>query len=140
MLEIPIPGFGSLLLSHLVLDDNGTLAVDGHLVPGVKERLKSLSPRLRLHVLTADTFGMARAALADVPRELSILGPQQQDLAKRDYVERLGAREVICIGNRRNDRFMLESAAQCCHILVRFLGEENAAGRLAEKWLGLHRG
>ncbi|MEZ4579582.1 MAG: hypothetical protein R2875_16700 [Desulfobacterales bacterium] len=36
------------------MDYNGTLAVDGGLVPGVKEALSELSG-LELHVLTADT-------------------------------------------------------------------------------------
>ena len=90
MLEVSIPGFAVLRLKHLVLDYNGTLAVDGALVPGVKERLESLSRVLNLHVLTADTFGTARIALVGVPCELSILAPERQDLAKQAYVERLG--------------------------------------------------
>ena len=42
MISISIPGSGSLNLDHLVLDYNGTLAVDGVLLPGVKETLQSL--------------------------------------------------------------------------------------------------
>lgn len=34
MLDIDIPGFGHLHLQHLVLDFNGTLALDGHVQPG----------------------------------------------------------------------------------------------------------
>ncbi len=111
MLELSIPGFAQLQLKYLVLDYNGTLALDGALVPGVKERLESLSRVLSLHVLTADTFSTARVALAGVPCELSILASEGQDLAKQTYVERLGATEVVCIGNGRNDRLMLWSAA-----------------------------
>jgi len=111
MLRISIPGFGVLRLRHLVLDYNGTLAVDGRLLPGVKLRLRALSRSLNLHVLTADTFGGARAALSGVPCRLSILPPLRQDRAKRDYVVRLGAAEALCIGNGRNDRMMLEAAA-----------------------------
>jgi len=51
-----------------VLDFNGTLAADGMLLPGVKDQLERLSGVLRLHVLTADTFGSAGSALAAVPR------------------------------------------------------------------------
>jgi soluble P-type ATPase len=119
MLEVSIPGFAVLRLKHLVLDYNGTLAVDGALVSGVKERLESLSRVLSLHVLTADTFGTARIALAGVPCELSILALERQDLAKKAYVERLGATEVVCIGNGRNDRLMLWSAALGIAVLHR---------------------
>jgi len=111
MLRISIPGFGVLRLRHLVLDYNGTLAVDGRLLPGVKLRLRTLSRSLNLHVLTADTFGGARAALSGVPCRLSILPSLHQDRAKHDYVARLGAREAVCIGNGRNDRMMLQAAA-----------------------------
>lgn len=127
MLEITIPGFASLRLRHLVLDYNGTLAVDGQLLPGVKERLASLSRILQVHVLTADTFGLARTTLADVPCELSILAPEGQDLAKSAYVARLGAAEVVCIGNGRNDRRMLWSAA----IGIAVMGREGVAAAAA---------
>jgi hypothetical protein len=40
MLSIAIPGFKNLSLAHLVLDFNGTLAVDGNLITGVSERRK----------------------------------------------------------------------------------------------------
>jgi len=106
-----------------VLDFNGTLAADGMLLPGVKDQLERLSGVLRLHVLTADTFGSARSALAAVPCEVSILEQERQDVAKRAYVERLGASEVVCIGNGRNDRLMLWSAA----LGIAVIGKEGAA-------------
>ena len=34
MLRTDIPGFGSLRIEHLVLDYNGTLALDGRMLPG----------------------------------------------------------------------------------------------------------
>ena len=123
MLEIDIPGFALLRLRHLVLDYNGTLAVDGVLLPGVKDRLEKLSNTLNLHVLTADTFGSSRAALAGLQCAVSILEPERQDVAKQAYVERLGATEVVCIGNGRNDRLMLRSAA----LGIAVMGGEGAA-------------
>lgn len=111
MLEIAIRGFGTLRLDHLVLDFNGTLAIDGGLLPGVKPRLRKLARLLRVHVLTADTFGKARASLAGVDCKLTILAPGGEDRAKARYVRRLGARRVACIGNGRNDRLMLAAGA-----------------------------
>ena len=119
MRKIAIPGFGVLRLRHIVLDYNGTLAVDGRLLPGVRRRLKSLSRDLNVHVLTADTFGGAHAALSGVPCKLSILPLRQQDHVKRDYVVHLGATETVCIGNGRNDRMMLKSAALGIVVLQR---------------------
>jgi soluble P-type ATPase len=110
-IKIEVPGLGALYLWHLVLDYNGTLAVDGALLPGVKSRLRTLGRALELHVLTADTFGRARRELQDVNCRLAVLGPKAQDRAKAAYVRRLGARRTVCIGNGRNDRLMLRAAA-----------------------------
>jgi soluble P-type ATPase len=112
MLEITIPNHPDLRLQHLVLDYNGTLAIDGQLIEGVPARLAALADLLRLHIITADTFGTVRAALGDLPCELAILPTDRpQDAAKRDYVAQLGAESVVAIGNGRNDRLMLQAAA-----------------------------
>ena len=94
-----------------MLDFNGTLAVDGRLIPDVKPRLATLARSLRIHVVTADTFGRARASLRDVQCTLEVLTPGGEDRAKERYVRRLGKRAVACIGNGRNDRLMLRAAA-----------------------------
>jgi soluble P-type ATPase len=57
MIKIEIPGYGNQELMNLMLDLNGTLAVDGELINGVKERLNNLSELLDIYVVTADTFG-----------------------------------------------------------------------------------
>jgi soluble P-type ATPase len=111
MLTIAVPGYETLRLEHLVLDFNGTLACDGVLMAGVTERLDELSRQLSIHVVTADTFGNAAAALAGLPCRLSILPVENQDAGKLAYVERLGCDKVVCIGNGRNDRRMLKAAA-----------------------------
>lgn len=110
MIAHTIPGFGALRLEHLVLDFNGTLALDGRLLPGVRPRLRRLASRVRVHVVTADTFGTARRALAGIRCELALLGEARQDLAKARYVRQLGAARTACVGNGRNDRAMLRLA------------------------------
>jgi soluble P-type ATPase len=94
-----------------VLDFNGTLAVDGRLLSGVKPRLAQLARSLGIHIVTADTFGKARASLRGVDCALEILKGGGEDRAKARYVRRLGTRAVACIGNGRNDRLMLRAAA-----------------------------
>lgn len=110
-MELAIPGFGTLRLEHLVLDYNGTLALDGRLLPGVKTRLNRLARTLRIHVVTADTFGKARAGLRGLDCRLEILQHGGEDRAKAAYVRWLGRSRVACIGNGRNDRLMLRVAA-----------------------------
>jgi soluble P-type ATPase len=111
MIALTIPGFGALELAHLVLDYNGTLAVDGELLPGVRDALATLADKLEVHVITADTFGRAGIELAGLPVNLTIIGETDQAEAKLAHVERLGAERVFAIGNGRNDRKMLAAAA-----------------------------
>jgi len=111
MQSIQIPGFGTLTLDHLVLDYNGTLAVDGVLLAGVKEALNTLSDRLVIHVVTADTFGKAAVGLDGVACRLTVLEAGRQDQAKAGVVNRLGANRTVSIGNGRNDAMMLAASA-----------------------------
>ncbi len=111
MIDVEVPGFGRLEIEHLVLDYNGTLAVDGRLVDGVADDLDALADRLAVHVVTADTFGKAAEALSGVRCRLDILPSGGQDVAKRDFVRALGAERTVAVGNGRNDRLMLREAA-----------------------------
>ena len=111
MINLSIPGFGDLNLEHLVLDYNGTLALDGEPLSGIAERLIRLSKDLRVHVITADTFGSVKEKLKDLPLTVVVLGKDQQDHAKLSYVNSLGAEHTVCIGNGRNDGLMLEACA-----------------------------
>ncbi|MGZ5000000.1 MAG: HAD family hydrolase [Methylomonas sp.] len=111
MIEIDIPGFRHLQIAHIVSDYNGTLAVDGRLLPEVGDALSNLSKRLSIHVITADTFGLAQSELADLPVELTITPTEGQADAKLEFVQHLGADSVVALGNGRNDRKMLQAAA-----------------------------
>lgn len=111
MIEIDVPGTNEkLLLEHLVLDFNGTLAVDGRMKPGVADILKKLSGSLQVHVVTAGTFGGVEQELAGLPCLLKILSGEGQTRQKAEYVATLGCERTACIGNGRNDLEMLRSA------------------------------
>ena len=111
MITIDIPGYKTIDIKHLVMDYNGTLACDGRLIPGIKKILDILHLSIKIHVITADTFGRAAAELEGVPARLSILPQTDQDKAKLAYINNLGAEGVMAVGNGRNDKLMLEQAA-----------------------------
>ncbi|MBN2282257.1 MAG: ATPase P [Deltaproteobacteria bacterium] len=111
MIEIDIPGYGTLRLEHLVLDYNGTLSRDGKLLPGVVDRIRTLSRHLAIHVLTADTFGSVKKELSMLPCRLYIIPREEQAEAKASYTAELGIDRTVCVGNGRNDRLMLKRAA-----------------------------
>ena len=111
MIEISIPGRGTLQLEYLVSDVNGTLAVDGVLMDGLAQRIASIRDRLTVHLLTADTHG--RQAGIDQQLNLTatrLTGGNEQE-QKRAYVKKLGSEKVIAIGQGANDAAMLREAA-----------------------------
>ncbi|HER08710.1 MAG TPA: ATPase P [Bacteroides sp.] len=111
MIEIEIPGHRTIQAEYLVLDFNGTLALDGHLIDGVADQLLQLSADLEVLVLTADTFGTVRKELKDLPVIVKVLDPADQDRQKAEVVNQLGADRVIAVGNGRNDLLMLQESA-----------------------------
>jgi soluble P-type ATPase len=99
-----------LELKHLILDYNGTIAFDGKLYNSIKPTLLELSDLMSIHVITADTFGDVQQQLGDLPVNLYILSPGEQDKQKQEYVIKLGKENCVCIGNGRNDALMLKAA------------------------------
>jgi len=110
MIEIDVPGSTLLPARMLVLDYNGTLAIDGTILPGVRERLLSLAPDIEIIILTADTYGKAAANLRGIPCRLVILEGGDQQEQKAEFIRNLGTRNVIAIGNGVNDAKMLKDA------------------------------
>ena len=110
MLDIKITGNKSLKLKYLVLDYNGTLAVDGMLISGVMERLIDLAGIFEIYVVTADTFGSVTESLKDIKCNIKILKEESQDIQKADFIKKLGANLCVAIGNGLNDNLMMKEA------------------------------
>ncbi|OEG63000.1 MAG: haloacid dehalogenase [Halanaerobium sp. MDAL1] len=110
MLDINIPGCKSLKVEKIVFDLNGTLACDGELIAGVKEGINRLAEEFELYVLTADTLGNAENLLKDLNVELVIIEGNDGSKFKADFVEKLGRKRVIAVGNGNNDAQMLKNA------------------------------
>jgi soluble P-type ATPase len=111
MIELNIPGRGLIQLQHLVCDVNGTLAVDGVLLDGVKQKLSILRDRLTIHLLTADTHGKQDLIDQQLGLKAVRLQPGNEAQQKENYVTQLGARATVAIGQGANDAGMMRSAA-----------------------------
>ena len=111
MLSIPIPGRSTLQLQHVVLDYNGTIALDGELIPGVEDRLARLAAAVTIHILTADTHGTVRAKCGHLNARIQTF-PQAD---ARIVQELVGG--ACCIGNGYNDQEMLREAQLAIGIL-----------------------
>lgn len=111
MICLDIPGAGKKEIQHIVFDYNGTIAIDGFLIPGVKEAIRSLSGRVACHVITADTFGFVTQQVSGIDCEVVIIPPGDQAQSKLDFIEKLGVQHTLCVGNGANDVLMLKHAA-----------------------------
>lgn len=125
MLRIEIPGREALELRHLVLDYNGTIAVDGALLPQLARPLEELSRVLDIHVLTADTYGTAAAQCAGLPVRLHTFPREGAGRCKEEIVRALGG-GVACMGNGWNDLPMFRLASLSIAVLL----EEGMCARL----------
>lgn len=110
-MEITIPGSGTLDIKNILIDYNGTLAVDGTLIPGVEDILNGLSLQFGIYVITADTFGFAESELKNVKCTFTRLDPENQSEAKLKYLNTLGKETTAAIGNGNNDCLMLKESA-----------------------------
>ena len=123
MITIEIPGHGTLKLRNLVLDLNGTIALDGQVLPGVAERLAALSANLTIHLVTADTQGQAAQSAECLGLQLFRIVPGDEASQKLDLVAQLGPARTVTIGNGANDAGMLAAAA----LGIAVLGPEGLA-------------
>jgi P-type E1-E2 ATPase len=122
-IHLDIPGWESLRLEHLVLDVNGTVALDGEALPGVAERLAALSAGLTTYLITADTHGRAAEIGERFGTQVLRIEARNEAGQKRALVERLGAERVVAVGNGANDAEMLAMAA----LGIAILGPEGLA-------------
>ena len=101
----------------ILLDLNGTIATDGKIKEGVKERLAILKEKAEIYILSADTFG----TLNDIAKNLNVKGMKvdrekygSEKIAKLKILEELKNlnpdKKIIAIGNGNNDELLLKNA------------------------------
>jgi P-type E1-E2 ATPase len=124
MIEIEVPGRTHYRLGHLVLDVNGTLALDGEVIQGVAEKLEELHPLIAVHLITADTQGQQLAIDRALETEAVRITARNEAAQKAAFVRKLGRAEGVCaIGNGANDADMLREAT----LSIAVVGREGLA-------------
>ena len=111
MIEITIPGRGNYTIKNVVVDLNGTIAVDGEIVRGVKERVAMLSQDLEIFLVTADTNKNAEDLIKDFPVTLYKIKEAEENSQKLQFVVKQGKNSTVSIGNGCNDISMLKESA-----------------------------
>ncbi|KGG80723.1 haloacid dehalogenase [Caloranaerobacter azorensis H53214] len=110
MIEIDIPSYKQLKIKYVVFDYNGTLAVDGIISSATKQRLEKLSKKVKIYILTADTYGNVRENIKDVNVNFKIISQENGKIDKLNFIRELGAEHCIAVGNGNNDVLMLKEA------------------------------
>ena len=110
MIKFNVPGLGEFFLKYAVFDMNGTLTTDGKLSDSTKKRLELLAIKLKIIILTADTFGKAKESFKNLNVELHIISENYGTESKADFIKKLGEDFCVAIGNGNNDTLMLKNA------------------------------
>jgi soluble P-type ATPase len=134
-IAIDIPGSGKLQINAILTDYTGTLAFNGKLVPGVRDRLLRLAKRVDIHVVTADSFGTAEEELKGLPLVCKRLTGEKEDVQKAHYAAELGPRHVVSFGNGNNDRLHLKVVKEAGGLAV---AVDNGEGCALDAILNAH--
>lgn len=111
MIRLVIPGRIPLEIHYLVSDVNGTLAVDGLLMEGIRESISAIADQVDIHLLTADTNGTGKDIARVLGVKFSVLKPGREQEQKAEFIQKLGSKKVVAIGQGSNDELMLKEAA-----------------------------
>jgi len=123
VIQVKIPGRDTMSLEILVLDFNGTIALDGKMFESVKDCLLRLAPSLKIHIITSDTYGTVERQCEGLPVQVNVLQSMDHTREKADYLSQFNPQEVIAIGNGANDHLMLQRA----HLGISVIGFEGAS-------------
>lgn len=127
MLKVKIPGREEMVLNHLILDYNGTIAEDGDVIEGIAERLEQLREFLTICVITADTHGTAAQRSAQLPLEVKTFPTVEVGAIKAEEARKLSG-GVVCIGNGFNDIQMSDAS----DLSICVIGREGCCGALIQ--------
>ena len=124
MVSIDIPGKGKMNIENLVLDFNGTIAYDGNIKNGIREKIQRVHEKgINIYILTADTYHQAAEQCKDMPVTLEIFDVDNAALSKREIVNNIDSKLTMTIGNGNNDVEMFEESI----LSVAVIGDEGCA-------------
>ena len=128
MIEIEIPGRYNFALDNLLLDVNGTIALDGAIIDGAKDRIKELSRKINIYIVTANAHNNADYLEQELGIEPHIISPGQEATQKLSLANLLTKEKCVAIGNGANDVLMLKQ----CAIGICVVGKEGASAEAVQ--------
>lgn len=126
MLLYKIPGREDIEIENIVFDYNGTIAVDGKILEGVKELLFQLDNDVEIYILTADTYGTVEKECREIKGKVLTFPNDNAGDFKKNIVKKLGGSKTICVGNGYNDIPMFKESV----ISIAVIEGEGVSGEL----------
>ena len=114
-MHIEIPGYTTLDLKYLLLDYNGTIALDGRMNDSTKNLICEIAKELEVFVLTADTHGTAAKECEGLPVTLKTFPTDNAMHSKLEILQSLDKSYCCAIGNGRN---CIMGDEGCCSKLI----------------------
>jgi P-type E1-E2 ATPase len=129
MISVPVPGWGELSLEYLMVDFNGTAAIDGKLKKDVKDAIEKISRYIKVFIITADSYDSVDAEMATSNITFIKVNKNSSGDEKAKVVRELGPEKIVAIGNGSNDAAMLKEAA----LGIAVIGEEGCSTALIKE-------
>lgn len=126
MIVYNIPGREDIEIKNIVFDYNGTIAVNGELIDGVKKKLLELKQLLDVYIVTADTYGTVEEQCRDLGVKIITFPKDNAGLSKQNIIEKIGSENTICVGNGFNDILMFKKSK----ISIAIMEAEGCSGKL----------
>jgi soluble P-type ATPase len=128
MILIERPGQEPLEIEYLLIDFEGTLAMDRRVHPKAKDKINLLSKRLKIYIFAKEEKERVEEVLKRVKAEIVFLNRGEASKQKLELIQRLGAFRTAVIGNGIDDLSIMKEAA----LGMVILGKEGTSGVLIQ--------
>jgi soluble P-type ATPase len=110
MITLQRPGQEPLEIDFILIDFEGTLALDRRVHPKAKDKINLLSKRTKITILTQEEKERVEEVLRKVKAEIICLTEGDSSQKRLDVLRQLGAARTVAIGNGADDGPMIEEA------------------------------
>src|SRR5512136_2415161 len=110
MISIQRPGMESLDIHFVLIDFEGTLAMDGRVHPKAKDKVNLLSKRATITILTKSNREKVEETLKKMKVEILYVTEEDSSQQKLNVLQRLGPHQTAVIGNGLDDVRIMEQA------------------------------
>jgi len=110
MISIQRPGMENLDIHFILIDFEGTLAMDGRVHPKAKDKVNLLSKRATIYILTKSNREKVEETLRKMKAEILYVAEGDSSQQKLNVLQRLGPHQTAVIGNGLDDGQIMEQA------------------------------